>query len=123
MDNDLGQIIPIPCELEGESCSSNIVEELALFWTWRNLRGYFPYNFEIALFFIEEATMEATMQEEVADAVSEIPGEITFLAKIVTRFACRKVAWRDIKMQNMGTKLKRGKRTFLHRRYYQHMSS
>jgi hypothetical protein len=43
--------------------------------------------------------------------------KITFLAKIVTRFANRKVAGWDIKMQNMGTKLQRGKRTFLHRRY------
>jgi hypothetical protein len=38
----------------------------------------FPYNFEIALSFIEE--VEATMEEEVADAVSEIS------------FASRKVA-------------------------------
>ena len=76
MDDDLEAIVSIPWELEGESCSSNVDEELASFEHEETCEDIFSYNFEIALSFIEEN--EATMEEEVADAVSEISGEKNF---------------------------------------------
>lgn len=76
MDDDLDAIVSIPWEMEGESCTSNIDEGLAFFEPDETCEDIFPYNFEIALSFIDEN--EATMDEEVADAVSEISGEKNF---------------------------------------------
>jgi uncharacterized C2H2 Zn-finger protein len=76
MDDDLEAIVSIPCELEGESCSSNVDEELALCEHEDTCQDIFPYNFDIALSFIDEN--EETMEEEIADAVSEISGEKNF---------------------------------------------
>ncbi len=77
MDDDLEAIVLIPCELGGESCSSNVDEELALFKHEETCQDIFPYNFDIALSFIDE-----TMEEEIADTVSEILGEKLKLDKI-----------------------------------------
>ena len=76
MADDLEAIVSIPCDLEGESCSTNVDEELALLEHEETCEDVFPYNFEIALSFIDEN--EAAMEEEIADAVSEISGEKTF---------------------------------------------
>ena len=52
MDDDLEAIVPIPCELEGESCSSNVDEELALCEHEDTCQDIFPYDFDIALSFL-----------------------------------------------------------------------
>ncbi len=41
--------LSIPCELGGESCSSNVDEGLALFEHEETCQDIFPYNFDIAL--------------------------------------------------------------------------
>ena len=76
MTDDLEAIVSIPWDLEGESCSTNVDEELALLEHEETCEDVFPYNFEIALSFIDEH--EAAMEEEIADAVSEISGEKNF---------------------------------------------
>ena len=76
MADDLEAIVSIPWDLEGESCSTNVDEELALLEHEETCEDVFPYNFEIALSFIDEN--EAAMEEEIADAVSEISGEKNF---------------------------------------------
>ena len=76
MADDLEAIVSIPWDLEGESCPSNVDEELALLEHEETCEDIFPYNFEIALSFIDEN--EAAMEEEIADAVSEISGEKNF---------------------------------------------
>ena len=76
MADDLEAIVSIPWDLEGESSSTNVDEELALLEHEQTCEDIFPYNFEIALSFIDEN--EAAMEEEIADAVSEISGEKNF---------------------------------------------
>ena len=76
MADDLEAIVSIPWDLEGESCSTNVDEELALLEHEETCEDVFPYNFEIALSFIDEN--EAAVEEEIADAVSEISGEKNF---------------------------------------------
>ena len=76
MADDIEAIISIFWDLEGESCSTNIDEELALLEHEETCEDVFPYNFEIALSFIDEN--EAAMEEEIVDAVSEISGEKNF---------------------------------------------
>ena len=76
MADDLEAIVSIPWDLEGKSCSTNVDEELALLEHEETCEDVFPYNFEIALSFIDEN--EAAMEEEIADAVSEISGEKNF---------------------------------------------
>ena len=76
MVDDLEAIVSIPWDLEGKSCSTNVDEELALLEHEETCEDVFPYNFEIALSFIDEN--EAAMEEEIADAVSEISGEKNF---------------------------------------------
>ncbi len=80
MDDDLEAIVLIPCELGGESCSSNVDEELALFKHEETCQDIFPYNFDFALSFIDEN--DGTMEEEIADTVSEILGEKLSLRKL-----------------------------------------
>ena len=80
MADDLEAIISIPWDLEGESCSTNVVEELALLEHEETCEDVFPCNFEIALSFIDEN--KAAMEEEIADAVSEISGEKNFPCEI-----------------------------------------
>ena len=76
MADHLEAIVSIPWDLEGESCSTNVDEALALLEHKETCEDVFPYNFEIALSFIDEN--EAAMEEEIADAVSKISGEKNF---------------------------------------------
>jgi uncharacterized C2H2 Zn-finger protein len=107
MDDDLEPIVSIPWELEGESCSSNIVEELALFEHDETCEDIFPYNFKIALSFIEE--VEATIEEEFADAVSEISGENNFPCKNCGRICKSKGGLTRHKNAKHGNKITAGK--------------
>lgn len=70
MDDDLEAIISIPEETEGE-CSSSVVDE-----EWELAEGQetdehtLPFNFDVALFVVEES--QDTMEQEIDDAISEI---------------------------------------------------
>ena len=50
MAGDLEAIVSIPWDLEGESCSSNVDEELALLEHEETCEDIFPYNFQIAFY-------------------------------------------------------------------------
>lgn len=76
MDDDLEAIISIPEETEGE-CSPSVVDE-----EWELAEGQetdehtVPFNFDVALFVVEES--QDTMEQEIDDAISEISGEKAF---------------------------------------------
>jgi uncharacterized C2H2 Zn-finger protein len=67
----------------------------------------FPYNFQIALSFIEE--VEATMEEEVADAVSEISGENNFPCENCDKICKSKGGLTRHKNAKYGNKITAGK--------------
>lgn len=69
MDDHLEAIVSILEEIEGK-CTSSLVRE-----EWEFAEGYdiLPFNFDIALSVVEGS--EDTMEEGIADAISEISGE------------------------------------------------
>ncbi len=107
MDDDLQAIVSIPCELGGESCLSNVDEELALFEHEETCQHIFPYTFGIALFFIDENV--GTMEEEIADAVSEISGEKNFPCESCDRTCKSKGGLTRHKNAKHGSKTTAGK--------------
>ena len=72
MDDDLGAIVSIPEEIEGE-CTSSLIREECGFAEGEDI---LPFNFDIALSVVEGN--EDPMEEEIDDAISEISGEKSF---------------------------------------------